>query len=180
MALLPGAPPAADFDDPIGMLVDCHRRVERFLGAQERVAAQPHDRPLEGLFADGAATSLRYFRTNAPWHTADEEESLFPRLRASPHPRAPEAVAIADALQAEHADMEPLHDVVNDAIQAWLAEGGIDAARHTRMGAALDVMGRVYAAHIAREDDELFPLAELVLDAEAKAEMGREMRARRL
>jgi len=32
MAIQIGAKPDSGFDDPIGMLKDCHRRIERFLG----------------------------------------------------------------------------------------------------------------------------------------------------
>jgi len=179
MALMPGAPRSADFSDPLGMLHDCHRRVERFLGAQVKVAACPPERALDDLHADGARRANHYFRTNAPWHTEDEEHSLFPRLRASSHPRAAEAVALADALQADHVEMKPLHDVVEAALEDWLADGRLHIDRHARLQAVLAQMSRMYAVHIAREDGELLPLAALVLDAESLHEMGREMRQRR-
>ena len=31
MAIQIGGKPDSGFDDPIGMLIDCHRRIERFL-----------------------------------------------------------------------------------------------------------------------------------------------------
>ncbi len=179
MAIMPGAPRAADFTDPLGMLRDCHRRVERFLGAQVKVAACDPAGPLDTLHADGARQAAHYFQTNAPWHTQDEEDSLFPRLRASSHPSAARAVALADALEADHVEMAPLHDVVDEAIDAWLSDGRLDARQHARLNAVLATMHTVYTAHIAREDDELLPLAAEVLRPQDLVEMGREMRVRR-
>ena len=69
-----------NFSDPTGLLSDCHRRIEMFLGTLERVASVI-DRPLTEETRPALESALRYFREAAPKHTADEEESLFPRLR---------------------------------------------------------------------------------------------------
>jgi hypothetical protein len=73
-----GAKPDSGFDDPLGMLKDCHRRIEHFLGILCLVAerAQGRDLTEEEIAAVGAA--LNYFRLGGHRHTADEEESLFP------------------------------------------------------------------------------------------------------
>jgi hemerythrin-like domain-containing protein len=179
MALLPGGPALADFSDPIGMLGDCHRRVERFLGAQVRVAACPADQPLDALHADAVRASVHYFETNAPWHTADEEESLFPRLRASGHPQAAEAVRIANALEGEHSELGPLHEVVHAHLRRWLEDERLDAASHAVLGETLARMAQTYAEHIPREDSTLFPLAARILTPQDLLEMGQEMQRRR-
>jgi hypothetical protein len=44
MAVQIGARPDSGFDDPIGMLKDCHRRIERFLGILCQVARQAQGR----------------------------------------------------------------------------------------------------------------------------------------
>ena len=72
------------FSDPTGLLSDCHRRIEMFLGTLERVASVI-DRPLTEETRPALESALRYFREAAPKHTADEEESLFPRLRQMHH-----------------------------------------------------------------------------------------------
>jgi hypothetical protein len=64
------------------LLGDCHRRVERFLAVLVHVAEQAHGEPFTGERRTAWDTALRYFREAAPKHTTDEEESLFPRLRA--------------------------------------------------------------------------------------------------
>ena len=79
MPIVIGAKGESDFTDPIGMLGDCHRRIERFLNVLVSVAEQARG---EAMNAEqhSALETLRYFREAAPKHTADEEESLFPRL----------------------------------------------------------------------------------------------------
>src|SRR5664280_2583366 len=68
------------FSDPTRLLSDCHRRIEMFLETLERVVSVI-DRPLTEDARSALESALRYFREAAPKHTADEEESLFPRLR---------------------------------------------------------------------------------------------------
>ena len=69
------------FEDPLGMLRACHRRIERALDALQLLVEREQQ---EGL-GEGARESLRqilhYFATGVPRHAKDEEESLFPRMR---------------------------------------------------------------------------------------------------
>jgi hypothetical protein len=73
-----GAKRESDFTDPIGMLGDCHRRIERFLDVLVRVAEQAHGEALNEEQRGALDTALHYFRDAAPKHTADEKESRFP------------------------------------------------------------------------------------------------------
>src|SRR5579872_776949 len=81
MPITIGAKQESDFTDPIGMLGDCHRRIERFLSVLQKLASERQGGALNGQEQNALAASLRYFREAAPKHTADEEESLFPRMR---------------------------------------------------------------------------------------------------
>ena len=72
---------ARNFTDPTGLLSDCHRRVEMFLGMLAAVAKVTVET------SQALESALRYFREAAPKHTADEEESLFPRLRQIQDPQ---------------------------------------------------------------------------------------------
>ena len=83
MPIVIGAKPESGFRDPIGLLTDCHRRVEMFLSVLVKVGVQTQDGSLTSQQRTALETALRYFRDSAPKHTADEEESLFPRLRRS-------------------------------------------------------------------------------------------------
>src|SRR5512137_386080 len=99
MTMLPGENEAAPgYDDPLGMLAACHRRIERQLGTLERL--QRH-LPVHGCDADARAAAagiLRYFDNAAPHHHADEEDSVFPRLLGT----VPSARALAHRILREH------------------------------------------------------------------------------
>src|SRR6516225_12308775 len=107
------------FSDPTGVLSDCHRRIEMFLGALQRVAAVI-DRPLTDEAREALASALRYFRESAPKHTADEEESLFPRLRQLRSTSVEHALSKIDELEKEHHWAETLHKEVDDLGRRYL------------------------------------------------------------
>ena len=46
MPVVIGAKPESNFTDPIGLLTDCHGRIERFLSVLVQVAAQAKGGPL--------------------------------------------------------------------------------------------------------------------------------------
>jgi iron-sulfur cluster repair protein YtfE (RIC family) len=83
MMLRIGGRPDHGFDEPLGLLSDCHRRIEHFLEILMTVDRQASGGPLTAAQRQDLDAALRYFATAAPTHTADEEESLFPRLRAT-------------------------------------------------------------------------------------------------
>jgi hypothetical protein len=103
---------AHSFSDPTGLLSDCHRRIEMFLGSLQHVA-DVIDRPLTEEARSALESALRYFRESAPKHTADEEESLFPRLRQIQDPEIENALASLDALEADHHKANTLHGEVD-------------------------------------------------------------------
>src|SRR5450756_1594606 len=105
--------PMANFQTPLALLSDCHRRVERFLGIIATVAVNGRGSTLNEDYRDGLETALRYFQNAAPLHTQDEEASLFPRMRASGAPEVAAAMARLDGLEADHRAAEPLHAEVD-------------------------------------------------------------------
>lgn len=174
-----GAPLANDFSNPLGVLSDCHRRVEHFLHLLITVTAQARGGALSAEQRDALEVALRYFDEAAPKHTADEEESLFPRLRASRHPRAPEALAIVDALAQDHEAAQRHHAQVALLAHRWLTHGNLPAAAAHELVARLDLLAALYRRHIPLEDGELIPLARGILDAADLAAFGCEMASRR-
>src|SRR5579871_576381 len=103
---------AHSFSDPTELLSDCHRRIEMFLGSLRRVA-DLIDRPLTEEARSALESALRYFREAAPKHTADEEESLFPRLRRTHSHEIQAALATLDTLEDDHRKAEALHAEVD-------------------------------------------------------------------
>jgi hemerythrin-like domain-containing protein len=174
-----GAPLAHDFSNPLGVMSDCHRRIEHFLDLLITVTVQARGRALSAEQRDAMDVALRYFEEAEPKHTADEEESLFPRLRASQHPKAPEAVALVDVLAHDHQVAQAHHARVGTLAHVWLTDGRLPTAAARELAERLDALAAIYRTHIPVEDGELIPLARRILDAAETATLGREMAARR-
>ena len=71
---------APSFDDPLGMLAACHRRIERHLATLARLQRHLAENGCDTDARIAARNLLRYFDSAAPNHHADEEASVFPRL----------------------------------------------------------------------------------------------------
>lgn len=179
MLLKIGQRPDHGFDHPIGLLGDCHRRIERFLQSLVVIT----DAAAGGRLTDAQRAeldaALTYFANAAPRHTADEEESLFPRLRQSQDPSAAQALEIVERLEHDHAAADRHHAAVDALGRQWLEQGRLAAAAVTGLRDHLAALQTIYQSHIAIEDREVFPVAERVLSADQLREIGREMAARR-
>src|SRR5215469_4725885 len=97
---------AHSFRDPTGLLSDCHRRIEMFMQVLEGVAKTIDSPPGEQI-RQSLDKALSYFREAAPKHTADEEQSLFPRLRALESPQLATAFQKLEELEVDHRWSEP-------------------------------------------------------------------------
>ena len=179
MPIVIGAKRESDFTDPIGMLGDCHRRIERFLNVLVTVAAQEKGGPLTEQQRAALETSLRYFREAAPKHTADEEESLFPRLRRLDPAGSQAILARIDSLEQDHECAGKAHDEVDRLGQLWLTRGRLSPEEALRLSTVLDQLARLYRNHITIEDSEVFPFAASVLPPSERSSVGAEMAARR-
>ena len=171
-----GAKPDSGFDDPIGMLKDCHRRIERFLHILWWVANGAEGRALTDEESAAVQAALQYFHVGGQRHNADEEESLFPRLRGG-------AGAAHEAelcrLENDHRTADKLHAAVESLYTAWISAGRLSREGGQRLLSATDQLKRLYEAHIQVEEQVVFPHAAQTLDEGTIATIGREFRARR-
>ena len=179
MAVTLGSRPEHGFDEPLGLLSDCHRRIERFLAILETVVARAAGRPLDHEQRRAVEAALEYFRAAAPRHTADEEESLFPLLRASDSPGAAAAIAIVQTLEDEHAVANAAHAEVESWYRRWIELGSLSAPQTQALSRVLQSLREMYRRHIEVEDHEIFPLAGQVLSGEQLARLGEQMARRR-
>jgi hemerythrin-like domain-containing protein len=175
MAIQIGAKPDSGFDDPIGMLKDCHRRIEKFLGILCAVIDRAQGRGLEEEERNAVVAALQYFRTGGHRHTADEEESLFPRLRTA----SSGFLGDIERLESDHAKANVLHESVEQLYSAWIENGPLEAEEQLRLLADTQQLTRLYAEHIQVEETIVFALAAQVLDKHALLEIGSEFRLRR-
>lgn len=179
MAVNVGDKPLADFSQPIEMLKDCHRRIEHFLDVLKKVNAQFGSGELTPDARRALDASLNYFANFAPRHTADEEQSLFPRMRSSKSTAANEAITELDRLEDDHRRGDAGHALVDQLGREWLAKGRIDEAQRISLQRALDELTLLYAEHIRLEEQQVFVLAYQLLDPEQLRDIGQEMRRRR-
>lgn len=174
-----GAKPEGNFKNPIGLLFDCHRRMERFLNVLVRVSREAGGGPLSDEQRIALNTALVYFREAAPKHTRDEEDSLFPRLRPMERPEVKAVLAKVDALEKDHNRMDESHAEVDRLGQEWLASGTIASADAARLSELLAGLEEIYRHHIAVEEQEVFPVAAAALAESERTTIGGEMAARR-
>ncbi len=174
-----GQRPDHGFDQPLGLLSDCHRRIEHFLQVLIAIGHGAAGGPLTAGQRAELEGSLTYFTTAALQHTADEEESLFPRLRASNHPAALLAIGVLERLEHDHEDMSRHHGVVDILVRRWLTNASLSPTDIGELRERLTTLEAIYRRHIAIEDDELFPAGGRVLTPDQVHEIGREMAARR-
>jgi hemerythrin-like domain-containing protein len=169
---------AHNVTDPTALLSECHRRVELFLGMLEAVG-RVIDRPTTEEISRALESALRYFEQAAPKHTADEEESLFPRLRRIQHPEVQLVLARMDQLEEEHRWAAPLHAEVSGLGGRYLSVGSLSRPEVERFRDAVASLTSMYNGHIRLEDELVFPLAARMLSDADKSGIADEMARRR-
>lgn len=160
---------APGFDDPLAMLRACHERILRQCATLEKLVAHLPTHGADRAARAAAAEVHRYFSTAGRHHHEDEEQDLFPLLRADPA-----LAALLAGLHGEHVRMEALWRqlepllVAPDSIHA--PDDFAEQVREFNM---------LYRAHIERENIELLPRAAQLLPAAVLAVIGARMAARR-
>jgi iron-sulfur cluster repair protein YtfE (RIC family) len=176
MAIQIGAKPDSGFDDPIGMLKDCHRRIEHFLNILCLVAERAHTRSLTDEERSAVQAALQYFHVGGQRHATDEEESLFPRLRAE---SSTGSLEVIDRLEDDHHHAADLHASVDWLYTAWISAGMLEPGDEQRLLSQTQWLKQLYAEHIHIEETVVFPRAAQVLNSQTIAAMGYEFSARR-
>jgi hemerythrin-like domain-containing protein len=174
-----GGKPLAGFDQPIELLKDCHRRIEHFLDVLQKVVELFGEGHLSEEGRRALETSLDYFGHAAPRHTADEEQSLFPRMRRSSDAQVRALMAELDRLESDHRHVESCHAQVDELGRAWLKGGRIDELSRAKLRALVKELVAIYAAHIRLEEEGVFAAAAKILEPRDLGEVGVEMRRRR-
>lgn len=179
MVIKIGQQPDHQFDQPLGLLSDCHRRIEHFLQVLTMAEERTRGCALTASQRTDLEAAIRYFETAAPRHIADEELSLFPRLRACGDLAATQALETVARLEGDHRVAERHHQAVDTFVRRWLADGELQTADADALRGHLAALHGIYQQHIAIEDRELFPAATRLLSPTDIEQIGREMKARR-
>lgn len=161
--------PAPGFDEPLAMLRACHERIQRQCATLAKLAAHLRRDGLTDDARQAAADIHRYFSSAGRQHHADEEQDLLPVLRTEPS-----LAGLLDALARDHAEMESLWQRLEPLLAAPETIHDLDG--FARLAGEFNAL---YRQHIARENSELLPQAEQLLDMEQQRELGARMAARR-
>lgn len=167
--------PGASFEVPLEMLSACHHRIERQCETLKRLVAYVASHEVDEDARAAATAVLRYFDKSARDHHADEESDLFPALLESM--AGSDAVCIRDlieSLKRDHRALESEWERLRPMLLK-IAGGG----PQTLVSDDVEPLLALYARHIAREEDELLPMAARLLSDSALDEIGRAMRKRR-
>ncbi len=161
---------APTFDHPLEMLHACHGKILHQCDTLKKLNVHLGKYGCDTQVQQAAQGILRYFNTAGQFHHQDEEENLFPVLRAS----SQEANSLLQRLLSEHVVMLSAWDALRGTLEQ-LAEG-ITVALNVEL---MKNFIRSYTDHIAVEEAELLPLAARVLTVEQLKEIGINMATRR-
>ena len=177
----PAAPDPADlgqidpklFLEPVDFLLADHYRQRTLCRLLDGIVAEP-----PGLATQAPAAAVcTYLRRDLPWHIADEEIQLFPRLRERALPGDGTAEMLS-LLEREHGgDQAQVNDLLENLDR--LAQG-LAPTDSTAFAARVRGFAEVQRRHLAWENAMVVPLARRLLNAADKVEIGRNMARRRM
>lgn len=172
----PFGAPAPGFDEPLEMLEACHGRIEAQLATLEKLAAHLARFGCDAQAREAAQRVMRYFDTAGANHHQDEDDDLFPVLRAAAAERGSDALAgKLYELEMEHESMDAFYARLRrqlQAVQSGARGAGLDAGDVERFA-------WVYRKHMALESEFVLPFAREALSQAERARLGASMAARR-
>jgi hemerythrin-like domain-containing protein len=153
-------------DDPVAFLSAEHARQLALLAHLERLLRAPGARGARVM----AQALLGWLQRELPMHVADEELSLYPRLRQH------DPAGLLARLSADHRREAPLAAETTRLLRA-VARGEVPPRGSP--GAAAE-FAQMLRRHLEFEEAEVMPLARAALSAETRRRLATEMAARRL
>ena len=164
----------AEITEPLETLKNSHRQIRIQCDTLRRLAERLPDHGCNAEAQQAASNVLRFFDGPGRHHEEDEEQDLFPHMIAA-GARGAERIALLTAqLSQEHRYIADCWADLREPLES-LAYG-----EETALSLVLvERFCRAYSDHLAVEDANLLPLAAMVLDAGALAEIARAMARRR-
>lgn len=151
-------------------LMACHASVRRHVRLAAALGAW-RECPAREL-RSAAAQCLRYFTSTLPLHLHDEADSVAPRLAG----RSAALDATLTRMRAAHALYQVQAQVLSEALHVVLREPN-QALPHRELARAAGAFEVGFEEHVRFEEYEIFPLLELLPDAE-QTQIIEELRAR--
>jgi hypothetical protein len=163
------------FDDPLEMLLACHRRIEKQLETLKSLRAHVASKGVDAEASTAAQAVLRYFLKSATDHHEDEKD-LFPLLEQRITDRGERARfdALRRELERDHRQIESQWARLRKPLEG-IAEGLTRTLPPTEVHAFISA----YARHIVAEEAALQEFFDRWLDDRDRKALGRSMSARR-
>ncbi len=166
----------AGFDDPLEMLLACHRRIEKQLETLKRLRAHLEAKGVDPEASTAAQSVLRYFGKSAVDHHQDEEHDVFPLLerRMGASGDALRFRTLRARLESDHRELEAAWHRLKKPLEG-VAEGLMRALPE----ADVHAFAGAYASHILAEELALRELFQRWVSDRDREALGRAMAARR-
>jgi hemerythrin-like domain-containing protein len=153
------------FREPIDYLYADHFRQRIVCKLLDRIASDPQANQVDGL----AEVVLEYLERDLPLHVGDEEQDLFPRLRARCKPED----------QIEHTLTLLAEEHGRDKDLGLPLMAGLPLPNAAEFLKAASTFAETQRRHLAWEEGVVLPFARKKLLPKDLAELGRSMAARR-
>lgn len=166
---------ALDYALPLVALKACHVRIRSQCEALRNLLLYMNDHGCDAQARQSAAGIMRYFDTAARLHHEDEEDDLLPRMMmATTVNRGSRLTRLLADIATEHREMERVWIELRAVLQE------ISAGEATQLDPlSVDRFIKLYKTHMALEESNVFPLAEMLLSGNDIVEISSNMVARR-
>jgi iron-sulfur cluster repair protein YtfE (RIC family) len=143
-------PPTGQLD--MTMMLAFHDAFRRDLGHLARTASRRPADLDEPARRTAVLAGWELFKTQLHIHHTGEDHDLWPRMHSRLADR-PDDLALLQAMQDEHARIDPLLDAVDDALAD--RDGG-----HQRLGDTVDALAGELHGHLRHEERDALPLMQ--------------------
>jgi len=162
-------------EDAISLLLGCHDRIRHFTEVARKLAEHPGAPPNDR--ADAASRVLRYYTVALPLHEADENQSIYPRLK-----KALPAGALAEANQQMLEQHAGIDELIAELVPMWQTVKS-QPEEQTQINDVLSDRTRrlesLWNVHLGLEEDQVVPAMRSYLTPDELNAIKQEMRDRR-
>jgi hypothetical protein len=167
-----GTRPTSNSDHPADLLLACHGRIRGFMATARALATR--DAVADESVRESALAVDRYFTHALPLHSADEDESIAPRLKQTDE-RVEAALA---TLTPEHVAIDARLRAMCSVVRAIAEEPSSRLVHRDALLAFVNDLDAQWLRHLALEESLVVPAVRALPASEIDA-IRSEMRARR-
>jgi hemerythrin-like domain-containing protein len=167
--------PKRDEEDAITLLLGCHDRIRHFTEVADRLNLNQQSPAKDRQ--EAASAVLRYYQIALPLHEADENESVYPRLREALPPG--ELATANQAMIDQHAEIDA---IIAQLLPMWRAiahDPALQEDLSAELGQRVQRLKQLWTSHLGLEEEVVIPAMRRFLSQQDLGAIQAEMRARR-